>query len=521
MRRSARSVVDVIAGEAGYSLSAMKDVASAIYNRAKELGVSPEDVVSVKSEFNAYGGPMPSSAKRAMAAKAFAAVMQDGPTHKGTFYARSYATHNLPKGLTRVKTAVDDHVYFSDPKNRAIKTAVGFKTPNPHAVTAPQSNLPRTVNALPSARPSSIASSLPARPESIAPNSIGALGKPQMAGRKPGFIGGVTANTQGKPSLGRMLDPQSAGLGMMPSSPNLAQRISDNVAPAPNAGVSLRDVMAAQNTFSRIHPSTQQDAIAHLMDVPSNVTPGQTDPAMARELDRQMMAGLPQGQTETQMPPDPAEENAAAAAFAAVPSYSQPAAFTAFDRPSPVDPSYAAPTSLSAVSGLPKIGTPDEPYPAPPLSPPVDVAMRKVAPISRRQTPRREALQITVNRPRDPLADRTLGGVRPTERFHVNSINDAMNGPRGATAFSRSMPGVAMISRGPNIGTALHNTITGATTLYSPSGNITGVRFDKPGGFFGALGGSSASGGGSNSLGGASGGFGSGGGGSTRTGNSR
>lgn len=145
-----KTVAQVIAGEAGgkslrQRFSAMKDVASAIYNRAQSLGVSMEDVVGVQSEFNAYNttSKAVNSKTTQLALKALSDVMKNGPTHKGSFYARSYATKNLPKGLKKVHTAVDDHQYFSDPQNRAIKTKVGFKTPDERKLAEPSSWLSR------------------------------------------------------------------------------------------------------------------------------------------------------------------------------------------------------------------------------------------------------------------------------------------------------------------------------------------------------------------------------------------
>jgi hypothetical protein len=136
---------------------------------------------------------------------------------------------------------------------------------------------------------------------------------------------------------------------------------------------------------------------------------------------------------------------------------------------------------------------------------------------------KRAPLTLNVTKPADPFANKTIGGIKPDERFSVDSIDSAIGGPRGAT-FSAS-PGLATFSRGPNIGYGVHNAQTGMTTLFDPSGNITGARRDKStgGGFLGGLfgGGSSSSGkslgGGYGSSGNGSGGFGIGGAGSTRS----
>ena len=60
----ANSVVDVILAEAGgrsllERYTDMLNIASVIQNRSNFGGVSPDDVVSVRTEFNAYGGRMP------------------------------------------------------------------------------------------------------------------------------------------------------------------------------------------------------------------------------------------------------------------------------------------------------------------------------------------------------------------------------------------------------------------------------------------------------------------------------
>jgi hypothetical protein len=132
----AKTVAQVIAAEAGgktlgQRLQAMKDVFSAIVNRAEQTGETLESVVEGSNQFSAYNQKMPAGTKGlvALAQQAMREVQQNGPTHKGTYYARSYATKNLPKGLKKIKTAVDDHVYYTDPKNRAIITAKGVKRP--------------------------------------------------------------------------------------------------------------------------------------------------------------------------------------------------------------------------------------------------------------------------------------------------------------------------------------------------------------------------------------------------------
>lgn len=131
----ARSVVDVILGEAvsGTPQQRYQDmvaIASAMVNRANKLGVPLEDVVSVRSEFNAYGRSLPAGVDRYrdLAERALTDVLTNGPVHPGSFYATPAAKGNLPKGLSEV-TRTTGHVYFEDPHDRSIRTAQGFRSP--------------------------------------------------------------------------------------------------------------------------------------------------------------------------------------------------------------------------------------------------------------------------------------------------------------------------------------------------------------------------------------------------------
>ena len=130
------TVIDTILAEAGGSTPAerledMKAIASVIANRAAQLGVSLEDVVSVPSEFNAYGKAFPPGVEkyRALAARALKDVQENGPVHTATFYATPKAAHRLPDGL-QAETETAGHQYFSDPERRSIRTAQGFVQPD-------------------------------------------------------------------------------------------------------------------------------------------------------------------------------------------------------------------------------------------------------------------------------------------------------------------------------------------------------------------------------------------------------
>lgn len=135
MASKAQSFVDVVLGEAVHGSPVqryedMKAIASAVVNRANALGVSVKDVISAKGQFDAFGKSLPPGAEafRALAEKAIADVVQFGPTHAGMFYATPSATKNLPSGLQPV-TQTAGHIFFDDPKNRAIATSQGYITP--------------------------------------------------------------------------------------------------------------------------------------------------------------------------------------------------------------------------------------------------------------------------------------------------------------------------------------------------------------------------------------------------------
>nr|WP_280954541.1 peptidoglycan DD-metalloendopeptidase family protein [Rhizobium album] len=104
----------------------MRAIASTIVNRAVALNVSPDSVVSAPGQFSAYGKSLPkgTAAYRALAEKAFADVVANGPIHNGTFYATHKRVGALPKGLTKVATT-KAHTFFDDPQNRAIETSLG------------------------------------------------------------------------------------------------------------------------------------------------------------------------------------------------------------------------------------------------------------------------------------------------------------------------------------------------------------------------------------------------------------
>lgn len=155
----ATTLLDVILGEAASGSPAqryadMKAIASTIANRSRFTGVSPDQVVANRREFNAYGKSLPPGVGnyRSLAQQAWDDVQANGPSHPGLFYATPKASGNLPNGLEPVHQTTG-HIYYTDPKNRAIGTSVGYRQPRQQeaatqaiaGILAPQQQ-PATVN---------------------------------------------------------------------------------------------------------------------------------------------------------------------------------------------------------------------------------------------------------------------------------------------------------------------------------------------------------------------------------------
>lgn len=144
----ALSVGQVIAGEAvsGSDQERFNDmvaIASVIANRAAMLGITPQEVIANTNEFNAYNRPMPAGTPDLvdMANEAMRYVELNGPVNNATFYATPAAVDNLPSGLS-YETATTGHQYFSDPQNRAIGSALGYRQPNQYSWAANPENVP-------------------------------------------------------------------------------------------------------------------------------------------------------------------------------------------------------------------------------------------------------------------------------------------------------------------------------------------------------------------------------------------
>jgi hypothetical protein len=146
-RKIARSTIDVILGEAAggatdIRYADMLAIASVIMNRARQLGVTPDEVVSGRAQFRAYGSKLPPGVEkyRQLAERALresqAVGRADTPDgtlgriNEATYYATPSDVKYLPKRL-RELGRTSGHRYFYDPLNRNVVTAVGAIAPDP------------------------------------------------------------------------------------------------------------------------------------------------------------------------------------------------------------------------------------------------------------------------------------------------------------------------------------------------------------------------------------------------------
>lgn len=204
----ARSVTDTILGEAvgGTREQRFRDmlgIASVISNRATVLNTTPQNVVSNKREFNAYGKALPPGASNYadLAKEAWDLVQTDGPIHHATFFATPKTSKNLPGGLTPVD-ATTGHMYFSDPQNRAIRTKTGFLAP---VLNAAEVLAERVRSALPDIAP--LASPRPENVELSPQNAETAV--PEVP---EGFTLDAPAVAEGQPGSLNFYHPDQTGI---------------------------------------------------------------------------------------------------------------------------------------------------------------------------------------------------------------------------------------------------------------------------------------------------------------------
>lgn len=132
---------EAVSGKRSDRFPDMLGIASVIANRANALNTTLHNVVSVASEFNAYGKAMPkgTSGLVGLAQEAIDYVQTHGPVTTATFYATPAAAKNLPSGLTQV-SATKGHQFYEDTQNRSIRTGTGYLSP----VIDPAASLPAT-----------------------------------------------------------------------------------------------------------------------------------------------------------------------------------------------------------------------------------------------------------------------------------------------------------------------------------------------------------------------------------------
>lgn len=239
----ALTVDDVILGEAVRGTAAeryrdMLGIASVIANRSRMLGVTPQEVVARQSEFNAYGKALPSGveAYRDLAREALREVETAGPVHSATFYATPAAKDNLPRGL-REEVRTTGHVYFSDPQQRSINTAVGYRQPAPIPV---QSRVPAPTFAerLPAPPATALAYAPAPQATSAAQVLNDVAANPRGLPRSP--VGRVASAPMGLPNSGlrAALSQQAAALQSI--SPSLPQMPAPSLPmPSPQAPMTM------------------------------------------------------------------------------------------------------------------------------------------------------------------------------------------------------------------------------------------------------------------------------------------
>lgn len=512
----AKTVAQVVAAEAGGKtlkdrFQAMQDVFSAMFNRAEQTGVPVKDIASVKSQFSAYNSPMPAGTQSlvGMAQRAINAVLANGPTHKGTYYATPDRVSKLPGGLKAVKTSVDGMKYYSDPKDRSIVTAVGAKKPSTTTVSYAK-NLPASTSTVPQHAPSRIAPATPGfnlgtiaakgsfqqalaarQPSAVAQaapaGKTSRLG-PQTAMRDYGWTGGVTP---GQSVAG--IDPNTPGVTRGLSTFDVQRAITPGQAQARVAQERARvaaETEANKSVFTKAGEQVAglRDTIGGFFDSlagqtavaeptrPNNVSTPKTDRLAKTATYSEVMKGTPV--KTTSIPGVPETKPAAV--------YDDPRALAYAQnmQQQPVDSLYAQPAIDPELAA--KV-TPDQPVTVEDVAPVEEAAVRQ-------RVQRRTPAQVTVNRPNrvavDPTAGMTLGGVKAADRFSVGSglrgVTNALGGPYGATAQT-SNRSVSVTNRGA-LGSFRYNKDTGVTQFSNPAGATTGVSYGKPGGFLGALG---------------------------------
>ena len=382
----ALTVDDVILGEATRGTAAeryedMIAIASVIANRSRMLGVTPQEVVAKRSEFNAYGKALPAGVEnyRALAREALREVETAGPVHDATFYATPAAKHNLPTGL-REETRTSGHVYFSDPKQRSINTGVGYRQPTPVPV---QSRVPAptfaerlpappaTATAMAYApAPHSVAAArvfdniinaprgLPAAP--VAPVSSAPIGLPGLSAAPSRSM----PAPQSRPDLAPSMPSQMAALSASPAASGKTSRYG----PAPEFAYG----QPAPGKTSRVGPPSVMETLRGLptkaAPLPDAVSYGLMAEAMKSRgvmgLDGRLAANQPTSlpnRTAPNVPTPTFADRQSAVASLPRDNFAGPAgSFRSMQAPSPMADrgSRVAPVSVADRMGLPSAPAP-------------------------------------------------------------------------------------------------------------------------------------------------------------------
>jgi len=230
MARLARSVEDVLLGEGVHGTMDERyedflGIASVISNRAALHGVTPDQIVSAKRQFDAYGRALPAGVEkyRALAKEAWDDVQTNGAINSATYFATPARVKGLPNGLNPVG-ATTGHRYFMDPQFRPIKTALGVKPANPAVAQDLLDGLATSEVPTPEMRPvdaGAIMSAYAGVPqaggavgaiEGLMGNEIGQAAQTVSADAGLNELGAVERDGYGSP-LGAMGDRITSGFG--------------------------------------------------------------------------------------------------------------------------------------------------------------------------------------------------------------------------------------------------------------------------------------------------------------------
>lgn len=300
--RKAQTIVDTILGEAKPGdFQDMLGIASVMSNRVAQTKQSWQSVVKAPGQFTAYNKALPPGVEQFhdMAVKALHQVMTQGPINNATYYATPEAVGNLPGQLAAV-AQTQGHMYFSDPKNRAIGTTKGYIRPDATAVPATlasvnQSNFP--------ARPEQIASNTmrPSVDVATTPEAIDRLSLAQMGSISPAAdrFGQAPASPTAEPSIDRF-----GSMSFAPSGINVAGPYSPAPAP-PQQTTPTTSRLAQSMSFTPSGPMTN-DVYSPAGGFAS-IDPGAFSP-VADPMNSQL-ASVAQAYADNPMPANPAPES--------------------------------------------------------------------------------------------------------------------------------------------------------------------------------------------------------------------